>query len=206
MTDITIITIKILLLLLPGYLTLSIKEVLSERKSRTESEKLFIILLFDSIVISLFIGIAAIFPKLEPFVIYFREKDINVAGMTAVNAIIIFSLAILIGLILALFNNYGWGYAICRKFRLTYKTGKTSVWNDVFYEIRGYWVIVHCEDGSRIFGWTKYYSLDPEEKYLYISDAKYLGLTRNDDIPIKGPGILITPEAKIKYVEFLGEK
>ena len=206
MTDISIVAIKILLLLLPGYLTLSIKEVLSERKSRTEFEKLSIILLFDVIIITLYIGIAAIFSKLKPFIIYFRESDINVVGATAANAFIIFLLAIFIGFVLALFNNYGWGYTICRKLRLTYKSGKTSVWNDVFYKIRGFWVIVHCGDGSRIFGWTEYYSVDPEDKYLFVSDAKYLGLSKDKDVPIKGPGILITPEAKIKYVEFLGNK
>ena len=65
---------------------------------------------------------------------------------------------------------------------------------------------MHLEEGIRIYGWIKYYSVDPEEKCLFIANAKYLGRTRKQDVEIKGPGILIPTEAKIKYIEFLGEK
>lgn len=203
--NISIITLKILLLLLPGYLTLIIKENLAEKKVRTDLEKILIILLYDIFIFLFYLGIIIISPILKPFILYMKKEDVNIVGLSFSNAFIIIGISILFGIILALFNNYSWGYKICQRLKITYKTGRHSVWNDVFNEVRGYWVIVYLEEGTRIFGWVRHYSADPEDKCLFIADAKYLGKSREQDIEINGPGVLIPSEAKIKLIEFLGK-
>lgn len=69
------------------------------------------------------------------------------------------------------------------------------------------YVIIHLEDDVRIFGWLSDFSIDPGRKYLFIKDAKYLSFDPDeDDVEIKGKGILITNESKMKYIEFLTPK
>jgi hypothetical protein len=95
---------------------------------------------------------------------------------------------------------------IARKLLITRRTARTSVWFDVFYDIKKH-IIINFENGRRIFGWPMYYSNDPEKQYIFlhqpawiVKDAKK-GEEKYVDLAIEG--ILITPEQRIESIEFL---
>jgi hypothetical protein len=199
----TIIALKILLLLLPGFLTLWIQESLGEKKERYQIDKIALIFLYDIFIFGIYLGTLKLIPSIKPFILDIQEKNIDIIRLSFYSLILFLIISILLGILFALFNIYSWHYILLRKLKITYKTGRSTVWNDVFYERQGYYVIVHLEEGIRIFGWASDFSTDPGPKYLFISDAKYLGTSTKKDVEIKGPGILITNESKIKYIEFL---
>jgi len=202
----TVTGLNILLLLLPGYLILVIRDSLAEKKSRSRLDKIALILLYDIFVFGFYLGILKIYPKLRPLILNIKDESVDIIGFSFTNIFIILSISLLFGVVFALFDNHNWYYKILNKLKITYKSGKYTVGNDVFYEIRGCWIIVHLENGVRIFGWAEKYSVDPDPRYLFIKDARYLGAIKEKDVEIKGPGLLITPEAKIKYIEFLNSK
>lgn len=199
----TIIALKILLILVPGFYTLWIQECLGEKKERTLLDKLLIILMYNISIFGIYLLSLKLFPKLKPFILDVRGESLDIIGISFLNIVIFFVISSLLGIIFAIFNIYGWHYKLLRKLKITYATGRISVWNDKFYELQNCYVIVHLEDGIRIFGWISDFSIDPERRCIFIKDAKYLGTKPKEDVKIKGEGILITDEAKIKYVEFL---
>ena len=203
----TIVALKIILMLVPGFFTLWIQESLGEKKERTQIDKILIIFLYDIFVFSIYLSVLKLFPGLSPFILNIKGENIDIIGVTFLNVVIILVISFTLGIIFALFNVYGWHYKLLRKWKVTYETGRISVWNDVLYELIDYYVIIHLEDDVRIFGWLSDFSIDPGRKYLFIKDAKYLSFDPDeDDVEIKGKGILITNESKMKYIEFLTPK
>lgn len=200
----TIIALKIILILIPGFFTLWIQESLGEKKERTQLDKILIIFLYDIFIFGIYFIILELLPKLKPFILSIKGEDINIIGISLLNIVVILIISSILGIIFALFNVYGWHYKVLRKCKITYATGRISVWNDKLFELLDYYIIVHLEDDVRIFGWLSDFSIDPGQKYLFIKDAVYLSSTPDeDDVEIKGEGILITSESKIKYIEFL---
>jgi hypothetical protein len=58
----------------------------------------------------------------------------------------------------------------------------------------------------KILGWLRYYSDEAKESSLFLESASWI--SENDDgteseVPIDGPGILLTKESGIEYVMFL---
>jgi len=97
-----------------------------------------------------------------------------------------------------------WHYRAARRLRLTRRTGRADVWQDVFEDIRGSWLTVYLADGRRVLGWARYYSDEGKKPSLFLRQASWV----NDDGSVEtvdGEGIIITESAEIRYVEFLGE-
>jgi hypothetical protein len=199
----TVIALKILLVLLPGYLTLIIKNSLSEKRARTDWEFVLTILLFDVIIFIGYLPVVVIFPGLRSFMFSLTPDSLGIVDLSLANGLIIIALSILLGVVTALVSNYDLLYKLSRALSLTHKSGRYSVWNDVFSEIRGKWIIVHLENGIRIMGWPRQYSADPEERCVFMAEAVYLGRSRKEDVRVKGPGVLITPQSRITLIEFL---
>lgn len=195
--------LKIMLLLVPGFLTMLIHESLAEKKARSPLDKVFTILLYDIFIFGIYLAYFRIFPSQKLIFLNIKSGDADLIKLSFQNVVIISIISMLLGIFFAVCNIYGWPYKLLRKLKITYRTGRSSVWNDVFYENQGNYLIVHLDDGVRIFGWASDFSADPDPKYLFIKEAKYLGSRRKADVEVKGPGLLITNESKIKYIEFL---
>jgi hypothetical protein len=88
-----------------------------------------------------------------------------------------------------------------RKLRLTQRTTRSSVWSDAFHD-RGGIVQVELGDGRRVMGWLRYYSDEPKDSSVFLEKAVWV-VEDLKTIPIEGPGILITRELGINWVEFL---
>jgi len=114
---------------------------------------------------------------------------------------VLFLLAIGSGTVFAFNINRDLALRLFRKVRLTDRTARSSVWNDAFLDIPGCYLQVELSDGRIVVGYLRYYSDDPDEASLFLEDAAWL--TEEEQIPIEGPGILLTKEAKVVFISFL---
>jgi hypothetical protein len=90
-----------------------------------------------------------------------------------------------------------------RIFKITKKTSRLSIWHDIFYDKKPL-VIIDFADERRLFGWVEYFSDDPDKPYLYVAQPQWI---INDKYTPTGlEGILITPEQKISFIEFLKDE
>lgn len=95
-------------------------------------------------------------------------------------------------------------YRLARKLRLTSRTGRGDIWQDVFEDIRGNWLVVHLEDGQRVLGWARYYSDEGGKPSLFLRQASWVA-DDSSATPVDGEGLLVTERARVKYVEFAGK-
>jgi hypothetical protein len=111
--------------------------------------------------------------------------------------------AIGIGVIFAAEINHGWLLDVLNnKLHLTRKTAKPSTWNETWTHAQKF-VVVHLDDGRRIYGWPTFYSDEPEERALFLEDASWLDDDNhliNEASPIS---VLLDKHSGIKLVEFL---
>jgi len=194
----------VLLVLLPGFLCARIVQSLCVRPEQTELDKIIESLLYSFVVyvafVTLFGGAAPVGFQIhtdngvQHYAIELHAKPL--VQLAAIACL----LALLVGFT-ATNDISGW---VFRKLRLTQKTTRSSVWSDVFHELHG---VVHVElgDSRRVIGWLRYYSDEPKDASLFLEKAAWIKNETNELIPIQGPGILITQEMGIKFVEFLGK-
>jgi hypothetical protein len=92
------------------------------------------------------------------------------------------------------------------------KKGKLNAWVDGFQcaEKEGAWAYVHLRDGRRLLGAPKYFSSDSESTTVFLvrgptngEPVQIFDKDGQNPIPQTGPGVLITPAAKITLVSFL---
>jgi hypothetical protein len=115
--------------------------------------------------------------------------------------VVLFVLAIAVGVAYAFNINRDWALRPFRRIGLTDRTARSSVWNDAFLDIPGCYLQVELSDGRIVVGYLRYYSDDPDEASIFLEDAAWL--TEEEQIPIEGPGILLTKEAKVVFISFL---
>jgi hypothetical protein len=89
-----------------------------------------------------------------------------------------------------------------RRIRLTDRTTRSSIWNDVLQDIDGV-AQVELSDGRSVIGWVAYYSDDPDEASIFLERAAWVKTGTDELESIAGPGILLTKQAGIRAVMFL---
>ena len=80
-------------------------------------------------------------------------------------------------------------------------SNRSSVWSDVFHEVRGV-AQIELGDGRNVMGWIRYYADDPEDASIFLEKAAWV-TPDNQLVHIIGPGILITRNLGIKHIMFL---
>ena len=91
-----------------------------------------------------------------------------------------------------------------RRFGLTQRSSRESVWIDVFLNFRGN-VQVGLGDGRSVVGWLEQYAEAGDERTLFLARAAWV---REDGATTEVPGdgmMLLTEKSEIKYVMFLDE-
>jgi hypothetical protein len=107
----------------------------------------------------------------------------------------------LLAVLVAAMMNRDFPLSVLRRLRITQWTSRVAVWNDCF-DTFGDYVQVELADGRQVMGWLRFYSNTEEESALFLEDAAWIG-EGGVQIPINGPGILLTKRSGIRTVMFL---
>lgn len=198
----SIVALEILLILLPGFAAAYVVQLLALRGSQTDLDKVIEACLYSFLIYATFVSFTH---GALPF-------DVLFAKPPATEAIIQWHPNRLIGLsaITLAFSILGTVYInrdgnwLFRKIKVTERTSRRSIWNDIFQREAKKSQVVQVElgDGRSILGVLNYYSDTAEECSVYIAQASWVG---EDGVPIRipGPGILLTKNANIQSISLL---
>jgi len=198
----SLIALQILLILLPGFSAAYIVQLLASRNTQTDFDKVVEACLYSFLIYAAFVCFTQ---GALPF-------DLVPANLPATDATIIWQPGRLLGLaaITLVFSLAGTAYfnldgnRILRKLKLTERTTRRSVWNDIFQKEAKRVQVVQVElgDARSILGLLTYYSDSADDCSVYIEQAMWVE-TSGAKTPIPGPGILLTKNANIKSISLL---
>ena len=190
----------LLLVLMPGFLCAYVVQALAVRRKQSETEKIVEALIFSLI---LYLSTLRWFSYGLPLSWQETPTGSNVFHITLRwgQLCVLTLLSLVTGILYAAAINHDWIMRVFRFLKITERTSRSTIWNDVFGQIAG-WVQVGLTDGVIVKGWLAYYSDDPEESSLYIEQAAWIKEDGTEEF-IDGPGVLITKEMGIEYVVFL---
>ena len=222
----TIQALQIIVLLLPGFITASIINMLVFSKGRTDLDKVVEALAYSFIIFTIY---TLFFDSLP---IQFTDKGEIKKIIFDKNAFIfIFLISIFIGLIISWLKTHDFHMKLLRLdflrlnfknkilkriipflnkianiFKFTNRTSRSSTWSDAFMDNMSY-IIINFKDERRLQGWPEKYSDDPDEGFIFLSDAKWLTETEEGKeffIEVPEPGILIKTQEDIDFIQFIG--
>lgn len=187
----------IVLFLLPGFVSVGVLEILCVRKPKGVFERVVEALIFTMLNLAFFLVARALL-ELFPSIKFDHEQF-----LTAGNISLMAGCALGIGVAFAAEINHEWLLGVLNnKLHLTRKTAKPSTWNETWTHAQKF-VVVHLDDGRRIYGWPTFYSDSPEERALFLEDASWL----NDDNKLINEAnpisVLLDKHSGIKLVEFV---
>jgi hypothetical protein len=191
----------ILLVLLPGFAAAYLVQLLAARRKQSELDKVVEALIFSLLLYLLtlpFFGYA--------LPIAWRDGDELHPGVSQIiivwpHLLALAFLAVVLGSIYAASINHNWLTAPFRWLRITERSARSSVWNDVFTDLKGV-VQVGFTDGRSVIGWIRRYSDDDDSHVLFLEEAAWID-SDGKETPIEGPGILLTKNLGIESVMFL---
>lgn len=189
-----------LLILLPGFVSARISRMMSARSQMSELERVTEALIFSFFTYVIYLLLFG--PRLP------LEWQID-ATSPARYSFQVFRLRVLFLGVFSVLLGFAWGYVkghdlllkLLRKWKMTERTSRESVWNDVFVSLGGT-VQVGLKDGTSAIGWLGRYSDTGEERALFLEKASWIAhdgaLTQ-----VPGSGLLLTEKSEILYVMFL---
>lgn len=217
-------TFFIFVVLLPGFITLLVERTLVQHRQSHGVMLIANALVYAFINYSLY----ALF-RLQLPSITTKMSDNGITEF-AVNAhwphvLIILAFSVVLGIIIGLFKTNDWHMKFARGIRLTKRSSRVSIWNDVFQDytgrirnpektkgaskkkkldkwINGAWVRVRLKSGDQILGWPRHFADDFENgPALFLTHARWEWASDNKErAKIPDPGIFIMgPE--ISYIE-----
>jgi hypothetical protein len=191
----------ILLVLLPGFAAAYLVQLLAARHKQSELDKVV-----EALIFSLFLYLFTL-----PFFGYGlpiawhpadeKHPDVWQVFIVWPHLLALAFLALVLGAIYAASINHNWLTAPFRWLRISERSARSSVWNDVFSDIEGF-VQVGMSNGRSVIGWLRRYSDEDEAHVLFLEEAAWIDSEGNES-PINGPGILLTKNSEIEYVMFL---
>ena len=188
--------IPILVFLLPGFLTCKVLDILVIRKERDTFDKFVQALVFTFANLALFVVVRAV-------VEFFTDVEFDRQSLSVGNVILMTFCSVGIGLACAYEIRNELILGLLHRRNFTKKTYNLSTWIDTF-SVSEKFVVVHLEDGRRIYGWPKFYSDEPGERAVFLQDATWLDESNK---PLNDPliSILLDEKSGIQFVEFISE-
>ena len=193
----------VLLLLLPGFSCAYIVQRLAVRPKQTELDKAIEALLFSFV---LYLMASPFFNYSLP--LSWQKKTVEGIDQYAFQLnwqylAVLAALALATGILYSVNLNHDWLLRLLRKWNITQRTARSSIWNDAFQDIPSSFVLVQLSRDRSIIGYLRYYSDEPEDASLFLEDAAWIVDEKGTQSPIDGPGILLTKQAGIESVSFL---
>ena len=119
-------------------------------------------------------------------------------NLTLVSSLII---ALMFGLLLAYFSNNDKLHKLLRRCKITKETSYASEWFSVFSDNITY-IVMHLNDGRRIYGWPKEWPTEPNNGHFLLQDACWLD-DDNNVIPLTGVESILIDSSSVELVEFM---
>jgi hypothetical protein len=200
----SVISLQILLILLPGFAAAYLVQMLALRGPQTDFDKVIESCLYSVLIYSCFVFlthgwlpfdiIAAKPPATEATILWHRKAIAGLAGITIVVAIFA-----------ALYVNYD-GNRFFRLLKITERTARRSIWNDIFQgeASNNQLVQVELEGNRSLMGVLTYYSDAAEDCSLFVEQARWIGADGSIEL-VPGLGVLLTKASNIKSISFLDE-
>jgi hypothetical protein len=198
----------VVLLLLPGFLAGRVFSLVAVQRRRSSLDTLGEIVLFEFLIVCTY-GLVSDhlgwWPALEwPTHTNGDSPTVDILRSNGPALTSLLALAIFLGVVVGWLHNLDQPLAILRRWGVTRQSTHATVWQGALFNHRS-WIVVHLESGERIVGWPTRFSDTPEEGALFLSDAAFVG---DDDqlSEIRGPGLLLIREARIRMIEFLRDR
>lgn len=196
--NLTLETVNILFFLIPGFLSSYIIDGIIVRGELSSVKRIVESLIFTFLIYI----IVSFFVNIELFA-YLASKDGNTSFKFSTNPkflILLLLISIILPIIIGSILFYDIHMKVLRWCKITNKTSRNTVWQDVFIEQKSF-VVVHFKDERRICGWPLYYSNVPKEGFIYICDPSWID-DNNQYLECGTHGILIKSE-DVNFIEFL---
>jgi hypothetical protein len=198
----TLLALQLFLILLPGFSAAYIVQALATRRSQSDFERVIEAIVFSFIIYVCYVplnhGNLPFHIQSDPLgkgsetVLWEPAQLTWLAAVTAV-----FSL-VAVAYIRFDVNR------VFRLIRLSERTTRNSIWNDIFESeaIDGQPIQVELGDGMSVLGNLLYYSDVADDASVYLTQASWVDADGNTT-PIPGPGILLTKSSGIRSVSLL---
>ncbi len=198
----TLLALQVFLILLPGFSAAYAVQALATRRSQSDLERVIEALVFSFVIYVCYMPLnGGKLPfhilrdptgKVDDTVLWQPAQLAWLAAVTAGFA--------LVSVAYIRFD----GNRLFQRIRLTERTTRNSIWNDVFESeaIKGQPLQVELADGRSVLGSLHYYSDAAEDASIYLTQASWVDAGGNT-IPIPGSGILLTKNSGIRSVSLL---
>jgi hypothetical protein len=196
----SLVALQILLILLPGFAAAALIDSLAIRGKQTDFQRSISACLYSFVIYS--------------FYVLFSRGNLpfHLEGQGTANAYVVWSryrlfillgITVVLGIAVSIYINFD-AHRILRKVRLTERTTRHSIWNDIFESVATSDQIVQIElDGDRsVIGVLTYYSDDSEDCSVFVSQAAWVD-SSGTTTEIPGQGILLTKNSGIRSISLL---
>jgi hypothetical protein len=198
MESISLTTVYILLLLLPGFVSSLIARSLSFKPDMTQFDKLISAFVYTFFIHIIYVLVSGSF---TPWTIQLQNGEIHVQVVSRVGVAFFLAVAVLMGCLAGLLKNKDWHMGLARALQLTSRTSRQSLWTDVFLDKKGATVSVLLKDGRSVYGWPEYFADSFHDgPVVFLKEASWR-TEGGDPVRIPDPGILIKGD-EIHSIQF----
>ena len=199
----SLIALQIFFILLPGFAAAYIVQLLATRKTQSDLERVIEALLFSFIIYVCFVPWNGGRLPFQLVKSSSSGSEVDSIVWQSGNLIVLASVTLAFALAAVAYIHWD-GNKVFRLLRLTEKTARNSIWNDILENEAGESQVVQIElaDGRSVLGVLLYYSDAAEESSVFITRAMWVTAS-GDKIQIPGQGILLTKTSGIKSISLL---
>lgn len=185
----------VLLFFFPGFVSVAVVELLVVRKEKDAYSRTIEAFLFTVLNLLMFLVARA---ALEQFSrVRLAHDDVLTIG----NVFLVSFCSVCIGLACAYELTNEVVLAKLRQWNFSRKTAKASTWLETFVHAPKF-VVIHLDDGRRIYGWPRFYSDNAEDRTVFLEEATWLD-EENRIVNEEPISILLDKNSGIKFIEFL---
>jgi hypothetical protein len=196
--------LSVLLILLPGFFSSKIVQMLCARPKQTELDKIIEALLFSFFTYVLFALTAGVELPLSWAAINGPAGAHYSIELHRGRLVLLVLYSAVLGLSWGWITNHDALLKLLRKSGFTQRSSRISVWNDIFHLLGGT-VQVGLKDGRMAKGWLRCYSDEAEDSTFFLEAASWID-TEGKEYKVAGPGVLITKQSEVQFVIFLDDK
>jgi hypothetical protein len=198
----TVLALQVFLIILPGFSAAYIVQALATRRSQSDLERVIEALVFSFVIYVCYMPING--GRLPFHIVH----DLTGRGDDTVlwepNQLALLALVSVVFAFASVAYIRFDGNRLFQWIRLTERTTRNSIWNDVFESeaIKGQPLQVELADGRSVLGSLLYYSDVAEDAAIYLTQASWVDAD-NKTVAIPGSGILLTKSSGIRTVSLL---